>query len=124
MKEFKYSKETKDMIQDISSLFGVKADVVKQVWEYTLFAWFLQLSKDPDHVTSIKVPFLGNIGIKFDSESLDEETGKLKTNVTSFIALDDEFKEMYGNICAQAESELAEYIQEHYIKNIVEDIES
>lgn len=123
MKEFKFDKSTKDMIADISSLFGVKSEVVKQVWEYTLFTWFLKLSKDPEHVTSIKIPYLGNVGIKLDSETLDEETGKLKSNVTSFIALDEEFKQMYGNICAQSESELAEYIQEHYIKNIVEDIQ-
>jgi hypothetical protein len=120
MKTMELDKDTKDMLTDISTLFGVKTEIVKEVWEYTLFVWFLKMSENPDKMSTITVPYLGHVGVKFNSESLNNETGKIETKVDTFLSPSDAFKQMYGNIYNQAPSELAEYIQNHMIKTVIE----
>jgi hypothetical protein len=78
------------------------------------------MSENPDKMSTITVPYLGHVGVKFNSESLNNETGKIETKVDTFLSPSDAFKQMYGNIYNQAPSELAEYIQNHMIKTVIE----
>lgn len=120
IKEFELDKDSKDMLTDISSLMGVKVEIVKQVWEYTLFTWFLKISKNPEKLTSIVVPYLGHIGLRYKNEEVDNISGTLKTNVDSFISLSDEFKNMYGNIINEAQTALPKYLQSKIMETVKE----
>lgn len=122
MKEFFASKEIKDLLARISALFGIKQSVIRQVWDYTLFEWFLEMSRDENDVKSIEIPYLGTLTLKVDGERIDESTGEIVTDVASKMSLSKEFIKMLGKIQAEEESELAEYLKESYIDPIMKSI--
>lgn len=122
MKEFFASKETKDLLARISALFGIKQSVIRQVWDYTLFEWFLEMSRDENNVKSIEIPYLGILTLKVDGERIDESSGEIVTDVASKMSLSKEFIKMLGKIQAEEESELAEYLKESYIDPIMKSI--
>lgn len=123
MKEIKLDKETKEMLAKISAAETVKADTIRQVWEYTLIAWFLQMTENPEEeYKEVTIPFLGKIGLQYKGERLDEATGKIKTDVDASISLSDNFKSMFGDIINQARTPLVDYIQEGLMNTTIDNI--
>ena len=41
MEKLAIDRDTKELLEDVSSLFGVKSDIIKDVWEYTMIVWLL-----------------------------------------------------------------------------------
>lgn len=118
MKNFTVDNDTKDILNDIAKLFGVKQDVVKEVWEMTLFCWFLKMSENPEQAQEITIPYLGKVALKFESEELDNAAGKIKTNVSTNLKLSDDFTDMFGNIYNVGETGLAEIVQNKIRKTL------
>ena len=121
MKEFFESKNTKDLMQDVCNLFGVKQSIVKQIWDYTLFSWFMKLSSQEGPVRKIEIPYIGTLSVSVKDEE-EDANGNLITNTESSIELNPEFSKMLGQIDAEAETELSEFIEEQYIKPVTENV--
>jgi len=47
-------RDTKELLEDVCSLFGVKADIIKDVWEYTMIVWLLKLADSNANLKRIK----------------------------------------------------------------------
>ena len=94
MKLFEYDKDTKDIVLDISALFGVKSEVVKQVWEMTVLAMLLKTSDFEDSKNvRLKIPFIGNMLLRDKGSVI--ENGKLQTPT---IQLSPEFQNSIKDI--------------------------
>ena len=122
MKELEYTKDTKELLQEISALFGLRPDVVKQVWEATLIALFLKMTENPEAEHELQVPFIGKLFVKYkNSYSKDNNCF---TTVDSKMFLDEEFKNIVGDVYFQGNAPLIDYIQNTLIKNTIENIKS
>lgn len=108
-------------MQDVCSLFGVKQSIVKQIWDYTLFSWFMKLSGQEGPVRKIEIPYIGTLSVSVKDEE-EDANGNLITNTESSIELNPEFSKMLGQIDAEAETELSEFIEEQYIKPVTENV--
>jgi len=115
--DFSFDKDTKDMLTAISNIYGVKEDVIKEVWEYTLFYWFLQINSQNKKVKTIQVPFLGNIGVKYKNDSINEEG--IFADADIFVSLSDSFKKMLSDIYNGNKSSLIEFFD----KNVIDKLE-
>ncbi len=111
MKNLILDKNSKETINAVSALFGVKSSIVKEVWEYTYIAWLMQLQQNPNKVKTITVPFLGDIGIRLNSESISSDSNEISVDVDSFLALSDTFKKSLKEINASGDTGIAEFIQ-------------
>lgn len=93
----KLDDETKLMLEEISAISGIQRDVVREVWEFTLIRWIEQLTKDPKKLTTLQVPFMGQVGVRYVDDTLRED-GTMETKVDAFLSLDPSFKSIIGNI--------------------------
>lgn len=114
-------KNSKDICDKISSLMGIKADVVKDVWEMTLLTWLLDISEQQGKVKRISVPYLGSIGVRMSGESLDNSNSKITASYDVFTALNDQFKELLKNVSNNDISEVSELLQDK-INNVINNI--
>lgn len=115
-------KNSKDICDKISSLMGIKSDIIKDIWEMTLLAWLLDISDQKGKVKRISIPYLGSVGIKSSGESIDNENSKIIPNYEVFTALSDQFKELLKNVENDNIDEVSSILQDkinHVIENIV-----
>lgn len=122
MKELELDRDTKDMLMKISALSSIKADVIKQVWEFTNIMWYLQLSENPEKLTSITIPYFGKLGIKFNNDKLKED-GTIQSEITAFAAPSESFSNMVGDIYSQSRSEVIDFLQNNLLKNTIANCE-
>lgn len=115
-------KNSKDMIEDISTLLGVKSDIVKSVWEFTLISWLLKYSKSENKVKSITVPYLGTIGIRYNGDTISNNSSKLSGDYDVFVSLSDEFKNLLYSVDINDSKEISNLIQSE-IKKIAEQVD-
>lgn len=121
MEKMILDKNSKELLEKVSALFGVKNEIVREVWEYTVFTWLLSMSDENKKLKQLTVPFLGNIGLKFKDSTIDNSTGKIECECDAFIALSDSFKDMVKGIENNHSKELAEYLQ-NKIKKVANQI--
>lgn len=111
---------TKELLNDIASAFGVKPDIVRTVWEFTIFTWLLKYKDSEAKVVSLPIPYLGSIGIKYKNDVIDD-----KNNITAdfdcFISVNEEFKDLIHKVMNDDYSELSQYVKNAYIDKLIED---
>jgi hypothetical protein len=115
---FELNADTKKLLSDIASLFGVKVEIVKDIWEYTIFTYLLTMLENPSKTNTIQIPFLGRAFLRVESTNEDDNS------VTSFLSLNDEFKQVYKDIKEGKHTELADYIRRKYIDKVLDDTET
>ena len=123
MKELPYTKDTKELLQDVSSQFGLRVDVIKQVWEATLVTLFLKMAENPEAEHELRIPFIGKLKVKYKNSCATGNSGYF-TIVDSEIFLDEEFKNIVGDVYYQGNTPLIDYIQNTLIKNTLENIKN
>ena len=105
--------EQKELIQKISALCGIKQDIIKQVWQYTVFNVLLQLLEDKNkNFNTLQIPFFGKILLKPDTER--------KGDFESFLALNPNFKETIKAIKTGNETGLIAFFQENFINKVLD----
>lgn len=120
---FKEDDDTKKMILEISSLFGVKADIVRQVWQYTVFSIMLRVAEaDETKLTRIKIPYIGNMGIK--NLGMITTPKGVEPDLDVFVSLSDTFKNLFLKTQGGDYSELSNYVQKKFIEPVMENINS
>lgn len=120
---FKEDEDTKKMILEISSLFGVKADIVRQVWQYTVFSIMLRVAEaDETKLTRIKIPYIGNMGIK--NLGMVTTPKGVEPDLDVFVSLSDTFKNLFLKTQGGDYSELSNYVQKKFIEPVMENINS
>lgn len=112
MSKITTDKNTKDLIDDVSSLFGCKADIVKDILEATLISSLLRYSQNDKVVKSITLPYMGTIGLRPNGESINNETNKIEYNFDVFVSLNDQFKELLKETSNNGSSKIAELYQD------------
>jgi hypothetical protein len=119
MKEklFTISAEEKQLLQKISSLCGVKQEIIKEIWQFTLFNSFLDLLENKDkNYNILSVPFLGKLLVKPDKENPGE--------FENFFILNEETKSIIKKIKNGYETDLIQYFQENFINKVLENIDN
>jgi len=112
--------DTKQLIKEMSSLFGIKSDIITDFLNYLTFVWLLQLAQNPDKVQTLTLPYIGKLGVKFNKDFINQETGKMETEVDVFVALNDSFKRMISDIKDRDISELTTFLRTNYIERLIE----
>jgi hypothetical protein len=118
---FKEDEDTKSMILEISSLFGVKADIVRQVWQYTVFSIMLRVAEaDETKITRVKIPYIGNMGIK--NLGMITTPKGVEPDLDVFISLSDTFKNLFLKSQGGDYGELSNYVQKKFIEPVIENL--
>ena len=118
---FKEDEDTKSMILEISSLFGVKADIVRQVWQYTEFSIMLRVAEaDETKLTRVKIPYIGNMGIK--NLGMITTPKGVEPDLDVFISLSDTFKNLFLKSQGGDYGELSNYVQKKFIEPVIENL--
>lgn len=112
------TKKTKELLQDVSSLFGVRSDIVKQIWDYTIITLFLKMAENPEGEHTLQLPMIGELVVKYKN-SVYIKNGTI-TEVESNLRLDEEFKNLIGDVYFQGNSPIIEFVQDNLIKNTIE----
>lgn len=115
-------KNSKDMVEEISTLLGVKAEIVKTVWEFTLLTYLLKYSKSENKVKSLSIPYIGNIGIRYNGDSVENTKDSLSGDFDVFISLNDDFKKMLHSIEIGSTDEIINLLQNE-IKKVANQID-
>lgn len=121
MKNFEIDNETKQMIQEISATFGVKSEIIREVWEFTIFTILLKVAENPDKAQAVNIPFFGHIRLK-DNGIIKESDGTEYHDIQPIVALSDSFKKLYINTLKNQYGELSDYLEEKYIKPVINEI--
>ena len=118
---FKEDEDTKSMILEISSLFGVKADIVRQVWQYTVFSIMLRVAEaDETKLTRVKIPYIGNMGIK--NLGMITTPKGVEPDLDVFISLSDTFKNLFLKSQGGDYGELSNYVKKKFIEPVIENL--
>ena len=120
---FQQDVQTKEIINKIGALFGVSPSIVKEVWEYTVFVWMVQMMSDPEKLHSFTIPYLGTVGLKFKDEFVDSDS-QLKTNCDAFLSVSQSFKDLIGDIYNNKLNDLTCYLEDNKIQKTIDLIQS
>ena len=105
--------EQKELIQKISALCGIKQDIIKQVWQFTIFSILLQLLEEKNKDFNVlQIPFFGKILMKPDEEK--------KGEFESFLALNSNFKDIIKSVKSGNETGLIAFFQENFINKVLD----
>jgi hypothetical protein len=120
---FKLSDDDKLLIEEVAALSGIAKSSIREIWEYTMFHALerVMTADKAGKYAEVKIPFIGKIKVKFKEDYIGEK-GLLETEVTSFAAIDPEFKKLIGDI-HDDKPVLEDLIQkkiDHSIMSIVE----
>ena len=119
------SNDSKIMLQRIAATLGIKEEIVREVWEFTLFTMLLDVAgdveKNPDGFQVIEIPYFGKIRLK-DNGIITDENGEAYHDIQPLVAMSDTFKKLYSKVCKGQYSELSEFLEENYIKPVIQEI--
>jgi len=119
----KIDKDTKHLIEEISALSGIQRDVVREVWEFTFLRWLEEITKDPEKLHSLVIPFLGSVGVRYTGDSLNED-GSLETQADAFVSLSSSFRTILGDVYDEKQNVIIDILQkkiDNAIHTIIED---
>jgi hypothetical protein len=121
---FELDADTKRILHDASTLFGVKTDIIQDIWEYTAFAWALNLMecKGNYKMRTFTVPFLGRVGVKYDGEEVDDK-GNLVPKVDTFLNMSDGCKKLVADAFEGDQQSLINYIRKNFLERAIEDVQ-
>lgn len=118
---FREDEDTRGMLSEISSLFGVKVDIVRQVWQFTVFTMLLKIaSADESKLTRFTIPYIGSMGLKYNG-TIATSKG-VEPDLDVFVSLSDAFKNALSKAQNGNYAELSNYIQTKYIEPILDSI--
>ena len=112
--------DTKQLIREIATLFGIKTDIITDFLNYLVFTWLLQLAQDPDVTQTLILPYIGKLGVKFKQDYINKETGEMETDLDVFISLNDNFKRMVSDLKDQNIAGLTSFLRTNYIEKLIE----
>lgn len=121
MEKISLDKDSKDLLEEVSSLFGVKSDIIKDVWDYTLIAWLLKMADSDANFKRFRIPYVGSIGLRFLGEKASNDSDKIEADYEAFVSLNDNFKNLLKAIKNNGSEELVQFIQSK-IKKIASQI--
>lgn len=121
MEKISLDKDSKDLLEEVSSLFGVKSDIIKDVWDYTLIAWLLKMADSDSNFKRFLIPYVGSIGLRFLGEKASNDSDKIEADYEAFVSLNDNFKNLLKAIKNNGSEELVQFIQSK-IKKIASQI--
>jgi hypothetical protein len=108
---FELTSDQKKLISEISTLCGVKQDIVRVVWQYTIFVNYLHLIEDVEKPYSrIQIPLIGSILVKHNKD------GELDL----FPLISDQLKDVISKTKKGQDAGLIEYFQREFIDKIVD----
>ena len=100
---------------------GVKNEIVREVWEFTIFTILLKIAENPDKRQSITIPYFGHVLLR-DNGIKQDEDGTAYHDIEPLTALSENFKNLYIKTCKGQFAELSEYLEENYIKPVLDEI--
>jgi hypothetical protein len=103
----KLDESTKHLVEEISALSGIQRDVIREVWEFTLIRWVEQITTSPKKLTTLMVPFLGNVAVRCTGEGLQEDGPQ----IDAFVSLSSLFQQIIGGINEDKTSILNDILQ-------------
>lgn len=121
----KIDKDTKHLIEEISALSGIQRDVIREVWEFTFIRWLEQITRDPEKLQSLNIPFLGSVGVRYTGDTLNDD-GSLETQADAFVSLSSSFKSILGDVYDEKRNIIIDILQKKIdtaISTIIEDDE-
>jgi hypothetical protein len=114
-KLFTEDSEQKEFLKKISSLCGLKKDIITQVWQYTFFQVYLDLLENKDKpYNEILLPYIGRLLIR-PRENKDMDI---------MFAMNDNFSKVYKNIKNGDETGLIQFFQENFINKVIDNIQN
>ena len=114
---FVQDENTKQFIKEISSLYGIKSEVVKEVLEYAAFVWILKIAENPEKLTTLTIPYLGNIGIRFKKDYINAN-GEMGTDIDAFLSVNESFTRIISDLNACSLQRITEYFKTNYIDKL------
>ena len=113
---FEMNLEQKKLLQDISSICGVKQEIVSQVWKYTLLLNYLNIieKKKNPNISIIQVPFIGKIWTNLKSDGEVESSVYLSTQIIETIK----------KIKAGDKLDIIKYFTQEFIDPVIEEIQN
>lgn len=118
--KFALDQKSKELLNDVASLFGVKAEIIKEVWEFTIFTWLLKYADSDAKVVSCPIPFFGSVGLKYKNDTIDDKN-KITADIDCFVSINDDFKKQIHNVMNGDYSDVSEFVQTQYINRLVEE---
>ena len=111
---FEMTLDQKKLIQDISSICGVKQEIVSQVWKYTLLLNYLNMieKKNPT-ISIIQVPLIGKIWTRLKPDG----------EIESSAYLTSQMEEAIRRIKAGDKVDVIRYFTQEFIDPVIEEIE-
>ena len=121
MKTIDMDSDTKQMLQEISATMGVKNEIVREVWEFTIFTILLNIAEKPEGPQRINIPYFGHLLFR-DKGLITNEKGEAEHDIDILVGMSENFKKLYLEACQGQYSALSEYLQENYIKPVLQEI--
>ena len=106
----KIDDDLKRLVDEISAISGIQKEVIREVWEMTLIKWAEQITSNPEGLINLQVPFLGNIGVRYKGDTI-EETGAVSTEVDAFVSLTPAFKKLIGDIVDEGDNIITDMLR-------------
>jgi len=119
----KLDEENRRLIEEISALSGIQRDVVREVWEFTLLRWIELLTKNPEKLQTLVIPFLGSVGVKYTGDTLTTE-GVLETQAQAFISLSPLFKKILGEVYDEKSNLITDILEKKINDSITAAVEN
>ena len=112
--------QTKQLLQEVSGITGVDIKLVNTVLENLLIAWLLKILKESPEkkLVTIPIPYIGNIGIRYNGEQLSSDSSEIFADADYFISISDSFKKLIRDIYEGKSASLAEIIRTKIIKDV------
>ena len=112
---FEMSLDQKKLIQDISSICGVKQETVSQIWKYTLLLNYLNMieKKNPT-ISIIQVPLIGKIWTHL----------KPNGEIESSVYLSSQIEESIKKIKSGDKLDIIKYFTQEFIDPVIEEIQN
>jgi hypothetical protein len=112
--------QTKQLLQEVASITGVDVKLINTVLENLLIAWLLKILRESSEkkLVTIPIPYIGNIGIKYNGEQLSSDSTEIFADADYFISMSDSFKKLIRDIYEGKSASLAEIIRAKIIKDV------
>lgn len=91
------SDETKAMILETATLFGISQNIVKEVFEYLLMDFAIKICENPDSPAKLTIPYVGSLYVQYEGDEA-LESGELDTKVNVSVDLAQSFKKLIGDL--------------------------
>lgn len=114
----KFTEDVKNTILEMSALSGIPQNIIREVLEFLVYKWGINLAENPDKFTDLTVPYLGTVSVKYIGD-IEDENGNLSTDVRAFVKLSDSFKKLVGDIHDDAPSVLTDMIEKKIEQSIL-----